>query len=85
MLGYWSVDQNGRRIARHWPPEMSDPRAVLARSCPHAPVGIVASTAVVQKVGGFDPRFTSSKDWDLWSLIAASGARFAVDPALRAF
>jgi hypothetical protein len=85
LIGYASVAEGGVHVARHWPPDVSDARAVFARSCPHAPIGIIARTSVIRELGGFDPRFTGSEDWELWQRLAIAGVRFAADPAPRAY
>jgi len=85
LIGYASVADGGVRVARHWPPDVSDARAVFARSCPHAPIGIIARTKVIRDLGGFDPRFTGSEDWELWQRLAIAGVRFAADSEPRAY
>lgn len=71
MLGYWSVDQHGRRIARHWPPEMSDPRAAQE-----------ALAALAATDGA--PRVLALAPGDWTALVAALAARAGFTLTLEA-
>lgn len=48
----------------------------LRRSLRFSPGTVVLRKALLEKVGGFDPRASPCEDWDLWLRLAAAGCRF---------
>jgi glycosyltransferase involved in cell wall biosynthesis len=68
--------------AQRPPREGELPAAILRYNCvPGGASGVIASTALVRELGGFDSRFRILGDWDLWTRLAlASPAATVVRP-----
>jgi glycosyltransferase involved in cell wall biosynthesis len=45
----------------------------------------IVQRALVEAVGGFDPRQKAAQDWDLWQRIARTGARFGIIPEVLSY
>jgi glycosyltransferase involved in cell wall biosynthesis len=76
------------RIHRHEePPSAGDLTAgVLANNnIPAGGSGVVASTDLVRKVGGFDPQFSNLADWDLWIRLALAAPAAVVPHPVVAY
>jgi glycosyltransferase involved in cell wall biosynthesis len=57
-------------------------RVLAANVVPGGGSGVVADTALVRRVGGFDPAFHMVADWDLWIRLALAAPLVAVDRPL---
>ncbi|MFN8222209.1 MAG: glycosyltransferase family 2 protein [Gaiellales bacterium] len=66
------VDDALRLIGAQRPPRPGAlPGAVLRYNCiPGGASGVLASTALVRELGGFDPELSILADWDLWTRLA---------------
>jgi glycosyltransferase involved in cell wall biosynthesis/peptidoglycan/xylan/chitin deacetylase (PgdA/CDA1 family)/ubiquinone/menaquinone biosynthesis C-methylase UbiE len=64
--------------------DMSDAFDVLASHCALVVHSALVRRDVVQELGGFDERLSSSEDWDLWQRIARAGHKFAQTDAVVA-
>ncbi len=57
-------------------------RILAANVVPGGGSGVVADTALVRRVGGFDPAFHMVADWDLWIRLGLAAPLVAVDRPL---
>ncbi len=74
----WSVDLFGdRAVRRPAPPAAGVDRLLLRENVIGTPSCVVVDRALLQAVGGFDPRFAIVADWELWIRLANAGV--AVD------
>ena len=78
------VDSELRIIgAQRTPAPDSLPRTLLRYNVvPGGASGVVASTALVRELGGFDPAFRILADWDLWIRLALHSPLVRVDRPL---
>ncbi len=51
--------------------EVLDDLLSLSTNVIHSPSSVIASKAVLDKLGGFDPNLSTSADWDMWVRLAS--------------
>lgn len=68
------VDEELRLIGAQRPPRPEAlPGAILRYNCiPGGASGVLASTEILRRLGGFDPALRILADWDLWTRLALS-------------
>ena len=70
--GCYFIDRDGNRIGRSAPPETDvEIRRVMPRCNPLAHPSVVMRREALELSGGYDPRFTYSQDYELWSRMAS--------------
>jgi glycosyltransferase involved in cell wall biosynthesis len=82
--GVVSLDANGTaQYAFPLPPSKELPRRLLAGSAlPAGCSNVIARTALVRELGGFDEELHQLADWDLWIRLAWAGRVTACDARL---
>ncbi|MDL5159003.1 glycosyltransferase family 2 protein [Actinomycetospora termitidis] len=86
-VGAAHVNPTGTILRRVDPPATGDVLTDLARRnvIPGGGSGVLAATDLVRAVGGFDERFQSLSDWDLWLRLAARSPVVSVPRHLVAY
>src|SRR3989440_5325735 len=81
------VDERGRPIESHSAPEPATVRDQLLtwNIIPEGGSNVVARTALVRELGGFDERLFHLADWDMWIRLAAVGRAAFVNETLLAY
>jgi glycosyltransferase involved in cell wall biosynthesis len=81
------VDEEGRAVESHSAPEPATVRDQLLtwNVIPEGGSNVLARTALVRELGGFDERLFHLADWDMWIRLAAAGRAASVDEALLAY
>ncbi len=79
------VDDSGRTLRTYETPDLAEPYALLAETCPFTPHSLIVRRGIIQALGGFDVTLRACEDWDMWLRIARTGARFCVHPEALAF
>jgi glycosyltransferase involved in cell wall biosynthesis len=71
---HYVVDIAGGVLSRGAdPPAERMLEQIVARNPVVTPSAVVADRALLMEVGGFDPRFSITADWDLWIRLAGRG------------
>lgn len=70
------INPDGITILEQYAPPLTDLFPVFATGCSLMIHACVVRQTIVESLGGFDPSFRTSEDWDLWQRIARTGARF---------
>jgi glycosyltransferase involved in cell wall biosynthesis len=87
-VGQVTLDGRLRIIASAAPPADADhvlePLLTL-NAVPGGGSGVLADTALVRELGGFDTRLSLLADWDLWIRLAASAPAAVVDRPLLGY
>jgi GT2 family glycosyltransferase len=79
------IAPDGSTLFVQYAPPLPDLFPVFAAGCSLMIHACVVRKAIVQSVGGFDPSFHTSEDWDLWQRIARTGAKFGAIQEVMAF
>ncbi|MCI3949104.1 MAG: glycosyltransferase family 2 protein [Acidimicrobiales bacterium] len=85
--GAVGVDDEMRIINNQRPSEHGDvgSRILATNVIPGGGSGVLADTALVRRVGGFDPAFHMVADWDLWIRLGLAAPLAAVDRPLLVY
>jgi glycosyltransferase involved in cell wall biosynthesis len=87
-VGQVTLDGRLRIIASAAPPADADhvlERLLTLNAVPGGGSGVLADTALVRELGGFDTRLSLLADWDLWIRLAASAPAAVVDRPLLGY
>ena len=81
------VDDQLRIISNQRPSQQGDvgSRVLATNVIPGGGSGVLADTALVRRVGGFDPAFHMVADWDLWIRLGLAAPLVAVDRPLLVY
>ncbi len=83
--GWSRIAADGTIVSTKFAPAKSDMFPDLAYYCTFHVNTCLIRKALVEAIGGFDPRVVHCEDWDLWQRVARQGARFAAIPEVLAF
>ena len=85
--GVVTVDAHGRALHVSAPPAADRLRddVVKTSAIPAGPSNVLARTALVRQLGGFDEQFVNLEDWDLWIRLAWAGRAVAVPETLVSY
>jgi glycosyltransferase involved in cell wall biosynthesis len=86
LMGFRSFEDNARtwHSERH-PPAAFSPLPILIHRNPGPPHCYLCSTAMVHRVGGFDPDLKACEDWDFWIRVALEGVVGVTVPIIGAY
>jgi glycosyltransferase involved in cell wall biosynthesis len=82
-----AVDERGTVLDTLYVPPAAELEAKLLQACvvPAGASNVIARTARVRSLGGFDEQFVHVGDWDLWIRLAAVGTAAVCDEVLVAY
>jgi glycosyltransferase involved in cell wall biosynthesis len=82
--GAVAIDEQGRLLYEYYFPAPTDLARQLLQSAvvPAGASNVVAQTALLRRLGGFDERLPPLEDWDMWIRLADAGRAAALEEVL---